>query len=216
MPTWTKTCHKLGGPFSDLGLEFANKTLFSCGRQQRFMRFNVVSASEDASLHTLVARRVRRFSSCCCDPFSWCAVELERLLLGWDGFCWSLDAYCVQIIACDGYVFLVAHMNHMCTKKSGQTCGKWTSKQLLTTWNYPSTDGTWTEARRLVDSKLLRIFLSSDDLARIVGIVSARDILSQVLDQLAWQQGIRQKEKRPWWWKVDWDGNRSVHLFVTQ
>eukprot|EP00434_Breviolum_minutum_P040785 symbB.v1.2.036261.t1/scaffold5077.1/size31199/4 len=56
-------------------------------RQQRFMRFNVVSASEDASLHTL--------------------------------------------------------------------------------------------ARRLVDSKLLRIFLSSDDLARIVGIVSARDILSQ-------------------------------------
>lgn len=74
-----------------------------------------------------------------------------------------------------------------------------------------STDGTWTEARRLVDSKLLRIFLSSDDLARIVGIVSARDILSQVLDQLAWQQGIRQKEKRPWWWKVDWDG-RCISL----
>ncbi|CAL1136951.1 unnamed protein product, partial [Cladocopium goreaui] len=62
-------------------------------RQQRFMRFNVVSASEDASLHTL--------------------------------------------------------------------------------------------ARRLVDSKLQRIFLSSDDIARIVGIVSSRDIMLQVLDQLA-------------------------------
>lgn len=40
-------------------------------------------------------------------------------------------------------------------------------------------------ARRLVDSKLQRIFLSSDDLARIVGIVSSRDIMLQVLDQLA-------------------------------
>ena len=41
------------------------------------------------------------------------------------------------------------------------------------------------EARRLVDSKLQRIFLSSDDIARIVGIVSSRDIMLQVLDQLA-------------------------------
>ena len=41
------------------------------------------------------------------------------------------------------------------------------------------------QARRLVDSKLQRIFLSSDDIARIVGIVSSRDIMLQVLDQLA-------------------------------
>jgi len=39
-------------------------------------------------------------------------------------------------------------------------------------------------AQRLLASKLQRIFLSSDEIARIVGIVSSRDILLEVLDQL--------------------------------
>ncbi|CAJ1388218.1 unnamed protein product [Effrenium voratum] len=41
-----------------------------------------------------------------------------------------------------------------------------------------------TLAQRLVDSRLQRIFLASDDIARIVGIVSSRDILLQILDQV--------------------------------
>ncbi|CAE8641559.1 unnamed protein product [Polarella glacialis] len=39
-------------------------------------------------------------------------------------------------------------------------------------------------ASRLLASKLQRIFLSSDEIARIVGIVSSRDILVEVLEQL--------------------------------
>lgn len=39
-------------------------------------------------------------------------------------------------------------------------------------------------ARRLLASKLQRIFLSSHEIARIVGIVSSREILIEVLDQL--------------------------------
>lgn len=39
-------------------------------------------------------------------------------------------------------------------------------------------------ARRLIASKLQRIFLSSHEIARIVGIVSSREILMEVLDQL--------------------------------
>lgn len=39
-------------------------------------------------------------------------------------------------------------------------------------------------ATRLVASKLQRIFLSSSEIARIVGIVSSRDILVEVIDQL--------------------------------
>jgi len=39
-------------------------------------------------------------------------------------------------------------------------------------------------AHRLLASKLQRIFLSSDQISRIVGIVSSRDILVEVLDQL--------------------------------
>uniref|UniRef100_A0A7S2Q5N0 Protein kinase domain-containing protein n=1 Tax=Zooxanthella nutricula TaxID=1333877 RepID=A0A7S2Q5N0_9DINO len=39
-------------------------------------------------------------------------------------------------------------------------------------------------ARRLLSSKLQRIFLSSDEIARIVGIVSSRHILADVIDQL--------------------------------
>jgi len=39
-------------------------------------------------------------------------------------------------------------------------------------------------AQRLLSSKLQRIFLSSDEIARIVGIVSSRDILLEVLDQI--------------------------------
>lgn len=39
-------------------------------------------------------------------------------------------------------------------------------------------------ASRLLASKLQRIFLSSDEIARIVGIVSSREILIEVLDQL--------------------------------
>jgi len=39
-------------------------------------------------------------------------------------------------------------------------------------------------AQRILESKLQRIFLSSEELARIVGIVSSRDILIEVLDQL--------------------------------
>jgi len=42
-----------------------------------------------------------------------------------------------------------------------------------------------TLASRLLSSKLQRIFLSSDELARIVGVVSARDILAEVLDQVS-------------------------------
>jgi len=42
----------------------------------------------------------------------------------------------------------------------------------------------YTLAQRLVASKLQRIFLASDEIARIVGIVSSRDILLQVLDQI--------------------------------
>ncbi|CAE7516948.1 CPK1 [Symbiodinium pilosum] len=41
-----------------------------------------------------------------------------------------------------------------------------------------------TLALRLIASKLQRIFLASDEIARIVGIVSSRDILLQVLDQI--------------------------------
>eukprot|EP00928_Gymnodinium_smaydae_P048071 TRINITY_DN32119_c0_g1_i1.p1 TRINITY_DN32119_c0_g1~~TRINITY_DN32119_c0_g1_i1.p1 ORF type:complete len:1183 (-),score=171.06 TRINITY_DN32119_c0_g1_i1:108-3656(-) len=39
-------------------------------------------------------------------------------------------------------------------------------------------------AEKLLASKLQRIFLSSDELGRIVGIVSSRDILVEVLDQI--------------------------------
>ncbi|CAJ1395370.1 unnamed protein product [Effrenium voratum] len=39
-------------------------------------------------------------------------------------------------------------------------------------------------AKRLLASKLQRIFLSSHEIARIVGIVSSREILMEVLDQL--------------------------------
>jgi len=39
-------------------------------------------------------------------------------------------------------------------------------------------------AQRLLASRLQRIFLSSDELARIVGIVSSRDILIEILDQI--------------------------------
>lgn len=42
-----------------------------------------------------------------------------------------------------------------------------------------------TLACRLLASKLQRIFLSSDELARIVGIVSARDILAEILDHVS-------------------------------
>ncbi|CAE7665229.1 CPK1, partial [Symbiodinium necroappetens] len=41
-----------------------------------------------------------------------------------------------------------------------------------------------TLALRLLASKLSRLFLASDEIARIVGIVSSRDILLQVLDQI--------------------------------
>jgi len=39
-------------------------------------------------------------------------------------------------------------------------------------------------ASRLLASKLQRIFLSSEDIGRIVGIVSSRDLLAEVLDQI--------------------------------
>jgi len=42
----------------------------------------------------------------------------------------------------------------------------------------------YTLAQRLLASKLQRIFLSSDEIARIVGIVSSSDILREVADQL--------------------------------
>jgi len=45
-------------------------------------------------------------------------------------------------------------------------------------------DSLHTLAYRLLASKLQRIFLSSDEISRIVGIVSSRDILVEVLDQL--------------------------------
>eukprot|EP00928_Gymnodinium_smaydae_P031830 TRINITY_DN23236_c0_g2_i1.p1 TRINITY_DN23236_c0_g2~~TRINITY_DN23236_c0_g2_i1.p1 ORF type:complete len:1239 (+),score=158.27 TRINITY_DN23236_c0_g2_i1:40-3717(+) len=45
-------------------------------------------------------------------------------------------------------------------------------------------DSLHTLACRLVASKLRWVFLSSAELARIVGIVSARDILAEVIDQL--------------------------------
>lgn len=41
-----------------------------------------------------------------------------------------------------------------------------------------------TLAQRLLASKLQRIFLSSEEIARIVGTVSSRDILAEVLDQI--------------------------------
>mmetsp|Transcript_83806 Transcript_83806/g.242023 ORF Transcript_83806/g.242023 Transcript_83806/m.242023 type:complete len:121 (-) Transcript_83806:124-486(-) len=45
-------------------------------------------------------------------------------------------------------------------------------------------DSLFELAKRLLASKLQRIFLSSEELARIVGIVSSRDILIEVLDSL--------------------------------
>jgi len=45
-------------------------------------------------------------------------------------------------------------------------------------------DSLHTLAHRLLASKLQRLFLSSDEIARIVGVVSSRDILLEVLDQI--------------------------------
>ena len=141
MPTWTKTSHKWGEWFWDLCPGFPNKTPLSCGRQQRFMRFNVVSASEDASLHTLVARleTFLRWSkptdpfpeiqfNCCCDPFKICDWA-GKITVVWDRFCGSQDAYCVLTYSLH-VIVMFFKVAHMCGKKSGQTCGKWPLKQL--------------------------------------------------------------------------------------
>jgi len=45
-------------------------------------------------------------------------------------------------------------------------------------------DSLHTLAHRLLTSKFQRLFLSSDEIARIVGVVSSRDILVEVLDQI--------------------------------
>jgi len=69
----------------------------------------------------------------------------------------------------------------------GSDVGEVMRQQRLSRFNVVSVqvcDSLYHLAQRLLASKLRRVFLSSDDIARIVGIVGSRDILVEVVDDL--------------------------------
>lgn len=75
-----------------------------------------------------------------------------------------------------------------------------TKLQRLQRFNVISVDSNETlhvVASRLSHSKARRIFLSSEEIARIVGIVSARDILVEIYDQLIQSCALGKRVRQP-------------------
>jgi len=87
------------------------------------------------------------------------------------------------------FAILDEHVSDFITwrNNASRNLEQWVRSQRLNRFNVVSVhagDSLYELAQRLVTSQLQRIFLSSEELARIVGIVSSRDILLEVLDQL--------------------------------
>jgi len=71
------------------------------------------------------------------------------------------------------------------------------SQQRFSVVSVDASESLYVLASRLASTKLRRVFLSSDELGRIVGSVSSQDILVEVQDTLRESSALGRKVPRP-------------------
>jgi len=175
--------------FLDMALQFPGPTAVMKSRaartfDRRDTMLDISVSYDDAVLEALRIMDAEHCTICPATSFDLCGDlggVVARSVVAVSDLKWVLNLR--------HFAILDEHVSDFITWRNNvsRNLDSWVRSQRLNRFNVVSVhagDSLHELAQRLVESQLQRIFLSSEEIARIVGIVSSRDILLEVLDQL--------------------------------